>query len=229
MEDVRITDDELKISPLKAVTPAEAEALAYRLYRMMPNLRITSLLAEVDRWTGFSGAFSVPLMCRARTDRTSRPPAPEKPSERALREIGRIERTLFMLDWFELPTLRRQANVELNKGEARNALARAVCFHRLGRLRDRAVDAQQYRASELAVVTAAIALWNTVHLGRARDDLHLGGEVIADALLADLAPVGWQHINLTGDYLWDSDSGLGPDGFRPLRATATSPRPVLAA
>ena len=88
--------------------------------------------------------------------------------------------------------------MELNKGEARNALARAICFHRLGRLRDRAVEAQQYRASGLAVVTASIALWNTVYLGRARDDLHLGGEVIADALLAHLAPVGWQHINLTG-------------------------------
>ena len=63
----------------------------------------------------------------------------------ALREIGRIERTLFMLDWFELPGLRRPATVELNKNEARNALARAVCFHGLGRLRDRAAEAQQYR------------------------------------------------------------------------------------
>ena len=26
----------------------------------------------------------------------------------AVREIGRIERTLFMLDWFELPALRRR-------------------------------------------------------------------------------------------------------------------------
>jgi hypothetical protein len=42
----------------------------------------------------------------------------------ALREIGRIERTLFMLDWLDLPGLRWQATVELNKGEARNALAR---------------------------------------------------------------------------------------------------------
>ena len=67
-----------------------------------------------------------------------------------MREIGRIERTLFMLGWFELPALRRQVTVELNKGEARNALARAVCFHRLGRLRDRATEAQQYRASGLA-------------------------------------------------------------------------------
>jgi TnpA family transposase len=104
-----------------------------------------------------------------------------------LREIGRIERTLFMLDWFELPGLRRQAIVELNKGEARNALARAVCFHRLGRLRDRAAEAQQYRASGLALVTAAIVLWNTVYLGRALDELRRGGEIVPDLLLAHLA------------------------------------------
>ena len=132
----------------------------------------------------------------------------------ALREIGRIERTLFILDWFELPGLRRQATVELNKGEARNALARAVCFHRLGRLRDRAAGAQQYRASGLALVTTAIALWNTVYLGRALDELRRSGEIVPDPLLAHLAPVGWQHINLTGDYLWDSDSNLGPGSFR---------------
>jgi TnpA family transposase len=147
----------------------------------------------------------------------------------ALREIGRIERTLFMLDWFELPGLRRQATVELNKGEARNALARAICFHRLGRLRDRAAEAQQYRASGLALVTAAIALWNTVYLGRALDELRRRGETIPDTRLAHLAPLGWQHINLTGDYLWDADSSLDPDGFRPLRTTATNPHPAAAA
>ena len=58
LEDVRIDGKELKISSLKAVTPAEAAALADRLYGMMPNLRITSLLAEVDLWTGFSSAFT---------------------------------------------------------------------------------------------------------------------------------------------------------------------------
>jgi len=50
-----------------------------------------------------------------------------------------------------------------------NALSRAVCFYRLGQLRDRTAEAQQHRASGLALVTAAITLWNTVHLGRALD------------------------------------------------------------
>src|SRR5437868_485993 len=67
-----------------------------------------------------------------------------------------------LLDWIERPGLRRQTTAELNKGEARNALVRAVCFHRLGRLRDRTIEAQQYRASGLALVTAAIAIWNTI-------------------------------------------------------------------
>jgi len=85
----------------------------------------------------------------------------------ALREIGRIERTLHTLDWLERPPLRRQSTAELNKGESHNALSRAVCFHRLGRLHDRTAQAQQHRASGLALVTAAITLWNTVYLSRA--------------------------------------------------------------
>jgi len=79
----------------------------------------------------------------------------------ALREIGQIERTLFMLDWFELPALRGQVTVELNKGEARNALARAVFFHRLGEIRDRTFENQRYRASGLNLAVAAIILWNS--------------------------------------------------------------------
>lgn len=137
----------------------------------------------------------------------------------ALREIGRIERTLFTLDWLERPELRRQATAELNKGEARNALARAVCFHRLGRLRDRTAELQQHRASGLALVTAAIALWNTVYLGRAVEARRRRGEAVPDALLAHLAPLGWQHVNLTGDYLWGAGGSFGPDGFRSLRGS----------
>jgi TnpA family transposase len=138
----------------------------------------------------------------------------------ALREIGRIERTLHALIMWNQPQLRRQATAELNKGESHNALARAVCFHRLGRLHDRTAQAQQHRASGLALVTAAIVLWNTVYLGRALDVIRRRGDVLPDELLAHLAPLGWQHINLTGDYLWGADASLGPDGFRPLRGVS---------
>ncbi|MCB2013203.1 MAG: Tn3 family transposase [Geminicoccaceae bacterium] len=44
----------------------------------------------------------------------------------ALRELGRIVRTLFTIDWILDPGLRRQATEELNKGEGRNNLARGL-------------------------------------------------------------------------------------------------------
>lgn len=135
----------------------------------------------------------------------------------ALRELGRIERTLFILDWLQSVELRRRVQAGLNKGEARNALARAVFFHRLGEIRDQGFEQQRYRASGLNLVTAAIVLWNTVYLERAVSALRSHGQSIDDALLRYLSPLGWGHINLTGDYLWRSSSKVGAGKFRPLR------------
>src|SRR6218665_738364 len=45
----------------------------------------------------------------------------------------------------------------------------------------------------------------------------LNGHVVDDALLQYLSPLGWEHINLTGDYLWRSSARVGAGKFRPLR------------
>ena len=68
----------------------------------------------------------------------------------------------------------------LNKGEARNALARAVFFNRQGDLRDRSFENQRYRASGLNLIVAAITLWNTVYLERAIVALREHGIIIDD-------------------------------------------------
>ncbi len=114
----------------------------------------------------------------------------------ALREIGRVERTLFTLDWIENPEERRHATRELNKGEAENALHRAIFFHRTGRLRDHGIQAQSHRASALNLVAGAIVLWNTTYLEAATRHLHQQGRPIGPDMLQHLSPLGWQHINL---------------------------------
>lgn len=134
----------------------------------------------------------------------------------ALREIGRIERTLFTLRWFEDPALRRTVTAELNKGEARNSLARAVAFHRLGRFRDRGLENQKIRAAALNLVTAAIILFNCRYLGCALNELRRQGRTIDPNIKAQLSPLGWDRINLTGDYVWSDRLDLGPDGLMPL-------------
>jgi hypothetical protein len=80
-----------------------------------------------------------------------------------------------------------------------------------GEMRNRSYENQRYRASGLNLVVAAILLWKTVYLERAVQDT---GKDVGGTLLAYLSPLGWEHINLTGDYVWQQ-SRQGQ--FRPLR------------
>ena len=134
--------------------------------------------------------------------------------------MGRIEGTLFALDWMQNVELRRRVQIGLNKGEAKNSLARAVFLNRLDELRDRSFENQRYRASGLNLVVAAIVLWNTVYLERAVRMLRESGKDVDDKLLPHLSPLGWEHINLTGDYVWRQNKQIEQGKLRPLRMSA---------
>jgi TnpA family transposase len=135
---------------------------------------------------------------------------------RALRELGRIERSLFMIEWYSSPVLRRRCQAGLNKGEAAHKLKRAVFFHERGEIRDRSFESQAFRASGLNLVVSAIVHWNTVYIERAITHLRNVGRAISDHLLKHISPLSWEHINLTGIYTWDAEHQM-PEGFRSLR------------
>jgi TnpA family transposase len=135
---------------------------------------------------------------------------------RALREIGRIERTLFMIEWYSSPELRDRCRAGLNKGEAGNKLTRAVFFHERGEIRDGSFESQAFRASGLNLVVSAIVLWNTVYLSRVVESLRDEGHDLPDDVIRHISPQIWEHINLTGIYDWMGEPQ--PKGtFRPLR------------
>ena len=95
-------------------------------------------------------------------------------------------------------------------------------FYRLGEIRDRGFEQQRYRASGLTLVTAAIVLWNTMYLERATNALRSEGQPVNEALLQHLSPLGWEHINLTGDYVWRQRRTLAQGKFRPWRPLPTA-------
>jgi TnpA family transposase len=133
----------------------------------------------------------------------------------ALREIGRVERTLFMLDWVESPALRRRCQAGLNKSEQRHFLTQAICTFKQGRIADRTHEAQQFRASGLNLVIAAIVYWNSTYIADAVAHLRAIGDPAPDELLAHTSPVGWGYIAFSGDFLWDRAAAM-PTGRRPL-------------
>ena len=121
----------------------------------------------------------------------------------ALQEVGRVERTLFMLDWLESLALRRRCQAGLNKSEQRHQLTGAICTFKQGRIADRTHEAQQFRASGLNLIIAAIVYWNSTYIADAVAHLRDTGEDVSDELLMHTSPVGWNHIAFSGDFLWE--------------------------
>ena len=120
----------------------------------------------------------------------------------ALQELGRIERTLFMLDWLDSPELRRRCHAGLNKSEQRHFLAQEICTFNQGRIAERGAEAQQFRASGLNLVIAAIVYWNSTYIADAVAHLR-AQESLDDALLVHTTPLTWEHIGFSGDFLWE--------------------------
>ena len=120
----------------------------------------------------------------------------------ALREIGRVERTLFMIDWILDADMQRRAQIGLNKGESHHALKNALRIGRQGEIRDRTTEGQHYRMAGLNLLTAIVIYWNTVRLGEAVNQRKRAGLPTPPELLAHTSPLGWAHILLTGEYRW---------------------------
>lgn len=133
-----------------------------------------------------------------------------------LREIGRIDKTLFILDYISSEALRRRIQRGLNKGEAMNALARAIFFGKHGELRERALQDQLQRASALNLIINAISVWNTVYLTQAIEHSKTTGKY-REELLPHISPLGWEHINFLGEYSFKVETSNSIHALRPLR------------
>lgn len=119
----------------------------------------------------------------------------------ALHEIGQIERAIFTMNWLEGYGSER-VTVEINKGEQKHNLSRAVYFYRRGMVQERSFEEMTHRASGLNLIVAAIVLWNTVYLQKAIERLEERNAPIPEQYLPHLSPMLWDHILLTGEYFW---------------------------
>lgn len=101
-------------------------------------------------------------------------------------------------------------------------MARAVFFNQLGEVRDRSYEDQLHRASSLQLIVSAIVSWNTVYIERAIEMLRSKGVEIPEAYLQQISPLGWEHITLTGDYVWNLKQDGTVNQLRPLRVKNVS-------
>jgi len=141
----------------------------------------------------------------------------------AFNEVGKLERTVFVLEYMLDESLQRRQRLGLNKGESVHALGRALFTTGQGEeLSERDVDAQMNRASSLMLLVSAISAWNTIYLDKVMKTLRAEGEEVPEEILPHISPLGWEHINFLGKYDFDFSQSYSLDRLRPLRGGRVS-------
>jgi TnpA family transposase len=144
------------------------------------------------------------------------------PLARALEELGRIIKSLYLLAYLDDAAYRRRILVQLNRGEGRHQLARVVFHGKRGELRQPYREGQEDQLGALGLVVNAIILWNTIYMDAVIKHLRQQGFAVRDEDLARLSPLGFEHINMLGHYIFSLPEVVARGHLRPLRDPATA-------
>jgi TnpA family transposase len=122
---------------------------------------------------------------------------------RALREVGRIYKTRFIMRYYDEVEFRRRINAGLNRMEFFNALARHLFYARRGENWERDMDQQLHRASALLILANSCVLWNSVKLSEAVRELRAAGIHFSPEDFHHVSPYAFEHIIPYGQYFFN--------------------------
>lgn len=136
---------------------------------------------------------------------------------RALMHLGRLIKTLHVLNYIDDPDFRRRILVQLNKQELRHKLARKVYHGNRGEVRNALKQGQEEQLGALGLALNAITHWNAIYLQEVFDALRAQGREIDPSDIARLTPILWRHINFLGRYEIALPESVMHGRLRPIR------------
>jgi len=113
---------------------------------------------------------------------------------RAIAELGRIPKTLHLLNYIDDEYYRRRIQTQLNRGEGRHGVARHVFHGQRGELRQRYRQGQEDQLGALGLIVNVIVLWNTWYMQDALDELRRSGQEVRPVDVEHLAPLRSQKV-----------------------------------
>jgi TnpA family transposase len=133
------------------------------------------------------------------------PQVKERPTTlaRARAELGRIVKTLHLLGYVDSKEKQRRILTQLNRQEFRHRLARRVCHGDRGEIQKAHREEQEEQLGALGLTLNAIALWNSIYIQAALDQLTREGWAIAQA---DTSPGFRRSPSSTSTSLADTPS-----------------------
>ncbi|CAJ3199676.1 transposase Tn3 family protein [Burkholderia pseudomallei] len=115
--------------------------------------------------------------------------------------LGRLFRTIFLIDYFTMPAFRAELQHVLNRGEALHTVQRAIHQGRIPAELTRHRHSIMAVSSALSLLTNAVLAWNTVHMQQAVDRIEALGQMpVRPEYLRRIAPTYLEGINLRGTF-----------------------------
>ncbi len=147
----------------------------------------------------------------------------ERPSSlaQAIIEAGRINKTIYLLNYIDDEDYRRRILTQLNRGESRHAVARAIYHGQRGEIRKRYREGQEDQLNALGLVTNAVILWNTIYMEAALNHLRKQCVEFNEKDASRLSPLLHKHINVLGHYSFTLADLITQGKLRPLNASET--------
>jgi len=123
----------------------------------------------------------------------------QHPLQEALKEFGRVIKSIFMLKYFDDVVLRQTIEKQLNKGELANKFSGAISFADQNLLEAHSED-QEISVMCRTIIQNIIILWNYIELTKIimRSDPDERVLLLENILSASI--LTWQHVNLHGTY-----------------------------
>ena len=121
------------------------------------------------------------------------------PLYEAVVHLGRLLRTVFLCDYFLNDVFRRELLRVLNRGEAVNALKRAIYTGRVASHQAKQSEEMQAVADALSLLANIVMAWNTAQMQQVLDHwAQRRSGVVPPELIGRIAPTRTEGINLRG-------------------------------
>ena len=136
---------------------------------------------------------------------------------RAIGELGRVAKPLYLLNYLDDEAYRRRILTQLNRGESRHAVARAILHGQRGELRQRFREGQEDQLGALGLVVNAVVLWNTRYLDAALAKVRTTDVAVKPEAVQRLSLLLLDHINVLDRYEFALKESIRQVQLRPFR------------
>ncbi len=137
----------------------------------------------------------------------------QHPLYQALKEFGKIIKTLFILQYVDDPELRQSIEKQLNKIEHAQRFAKAIAFGNSQEVSQAEKEDQEITAECRRLIENSVICWNYLYLTHKLTKSGVGEKAELLKAIKEGSIITWRHVNFYGEYDFSEEKLTDSIGF----------------